>query len=545
MIAGTIAAFLMAFPTGDGQGKNVACHQPVTLAAMEGLFETEDGAPLAISDSPTWKSSRLDNPLDRAQRAQLPHLSALGCRSAGLDAFPQGSLAGQHPAALLQLSHHGGAGHHLHRASWRWPPSPCGAARSTSRAPLLWLLMLMLPFPYIANTAGWITAEVGRQPWLIYGLMRTPAGFSPHVSAGNVLFTLIGFMGMYTVLGDPLPVPGRPRDRRGAGARRQGLRRLRLVMETIWFCLVAVMIATYVVLDGFDLGAGVVHLLVARTDAERRAVLRSIGPVWDGNEVWLLAAGGTLYFAFPALYASSFSGFYLPLMIVLWLLILRGISIEFRNHVESLVWHPLWDAVFAGSSALLAIFFGAALGNVVRGVPLDRAGDFFLPLWTDFTAGPDAGILDWYTVLVAVAALLTLTVHGALWLALKNRGRARTRVPGCSPRSAWWGVLAAVIAITLVSFRVQPHLQPEFRRAPLGLRVSRCLALAGLFGMKIMNAAGRAMEAFLCLLRVHPGHADLGRRRPLSLRAALQHGPGALAHHPEHGGRDTTACKSA
>ena len=210
-------------------------------------------------------------------------------------------------------------------------------------------------------------------------------------------------------------------------------------METLWFCLVAVMLAAYVVLDGFDLGAGIVHLLIARTDEERRAVLRSIGPVWDGNEVWLLAAGGTLYFAFPALYASSFSGFYLPLMIVLWLLILRGIAIEFRNHVESLVWHPLWDAMFAGSSALLAIFFGAALGNVVRGVPLDRAGDFFLPLWTDFTTGPDAGILDWYTVLVAIAALLTLTVHGALWLALKNRGalhaRPGSRLPGVVGRA--------------------------------------------------------------------------------------------------------------
>src|ERR1039458_4919946 len=183
-------------------------------------------------------------------------------------------------------------------------------------------------------------------------------------------------------------------------------------MQTTWFCLVAVMIAMYVVLDGFDLGAGIVHLLVARTDAERCTVLGSIGPVWDGNEVWLLAAGGTLYFAFPALYASSFSGFYRPLTIVVWLLILRDNSMEFRNHIEGLVWHPFWDTVFAGSSALLAIFFGAALGNLVRGVPLDRAGDFFLPLWTDFAAGPESGILDWYTVLVAIAALLTLTEIG-------------------------------------------------------------------------------------------------------------------------------------
>jgi cytochrome d ubiquinol oxidase subunit II len=266
-------------------------------------------------------------------------------------------------------------------------------------------------------------------------------------------------------------------------------------METTWFCLVAVMLATYVVLDGFDLGAGAVHLLIARTDEERRAVLRSIGPVWDGNEVWLLAAGGTLYFAFPALYASSFAGFYLPLMIVLWLLILRGISIEFRNHIESPVWHPLWDTVFAASSALLAIFFGAALGNVVRGVPLDKAGDFFLPLWTDFAAGPEAGILDWYTILVAVAALLTLTAHGALWLALKNSGALLTRAQGLASM-VWWGVLASVIAITLVSFRVQPHLKESFAAHPW-IYVFPAFALGGLVGMKLMNAAGRAMEAFL------------------------------------------------
>src|SRR6202795_3044824 len=175
-------------------------------------------------------------------------------------------------------------------------------------------------------------------------------------------------------------------------------------METLWFCLVAVMLALYVLLDGFDLGAGAVHFLVAKTEEERRQVIASIGPVWDGNEVWLLAAAGTLYFAFPALYAASFSGFYLPLMMVLWLLMLRGISIEFRSHVESPVWRPLWDVVFGGASALLAIFFGAALGNVVRGVPLDASGFFFLPLWTDFWTGGQLGILDWYTLAIGLAA---------------------------------------------------------------------------------------------------------------------------------------------
>jgi cytochrome d ubiquinol oxidase subunit II len=269
-------------------------------------------------------------------------------------------------------------------------------------------------------------------------------------------------------------------------------------METVWFCLVAVMIAMYVVLDGFDLGAGAVHLFVARTDAERRSVLRSIGPVWDGNEVWLLAGGGTLYFAFPALYASSFSGFYLPLMIVLWLLILRGIAIEFREHVHSLVWQPLWDAVFSVASALLAIFFGAALGNVVRGVPLDRAGTFFLPLWTDFTVGKDAGggILDWYTVLVAVAALATLVVHGALWIALKTEGDLEARARRTAAR-AWWGLAASVILITFLSFHIQPHLQASFEARPWGC-VFPILALAGLVGVPLMNRRRRELAAFLC-----------------------------------------------
>ena len=143
-------------------------------------------------------------------------------------------------------------------------------------------------------------------------------------------------------------------------------------MGTIWFCLVAVMIAVYVLLDGFDLGAGAIHLLVAKTDAERRQVLASIGPVWDGNEVWLLAAGGTLYFAFPALYASGFSGFYLPLIMVLWLLILRGTSIEFRSHIKSDVWQPMLDFVFCASSLLLAVFFSEVLGSGAR--PPARCG---------------------------------------------------------------------------------------------------------------------------------------------------------------------------
>src|ERR1051325_8007415 len=167
-------------------------------------------------------------------------------------------------------------------------------------------------------------------------------------------------------------------------------------METMWFVLVAFMLTAYVILDGFDLGAGAIHFLVAKTDDERRVVLRSIGPVWDGNEVWLIAAGGTLYFAFPVLYASSFSGFYLPLTMVLWLLILRGCSIEFRSHLAEPVRRTFFDFVFTFASVLLAIFLGAALGNVLRGVPLDADASFFEPMWTNFVPSGQTGVLDWY-----------------------------------------------------------------------------------------------------------------------------------------------------
>src|SRR6202166_4293825 len=148
-------------------------------------------------------------------------------------------------------------------------------------------------------------------------------------------------------------------------------------MGALWFWIVASMLAVYVVLDGFDLGVGIVYLFVAETEQERQLTLRSIGPVWDGNEVWLLAAAGTLYFAFPALYASAFSGFYLPLMMVLWLLILRGVSLELRNHTDLGVWTSLLDGIFGLASVLLTIFFGAALANVLRGVPLQADGNFF------------------------------------------------------------------------------------------------------------------------------------------------------------------------
>ncbi len=266
-------------------------------------------------------------------------------------------------------------------------------------------------------------------------------------------------------------------------------------METLWFCLVAIMIAGYVVLDGFDLRTGVVHFCIGRTESQRRLLLKSIGPVWDGNEVWLLAGGGTLYFAFPALYASGFSGFYLPLMMVLWLLILRGIAIEFRNHLENPIWRPFFDGVFTLASALLAIFFGAALGNVIRGVPLDSSGFFFLPLWTDFTAGKDAGILDWYTVLTGLLALFTLAQHGSLWVAHKTDDILQQRARRVST-VAWFAVVTLTAVVTLATFWIQPQVPANMAARPWGY-VFPALALAGLLGVLIFRSRADDWKAFL------------------------------------------------
>jgi len=266
-------------------------------------------------------------------------------------------------------------------------------------------------------------------------------------------------------------------------------------METFWFIALAGMLATYVVLDGFDIGAGILSLFVARNDAERRQVISSVGPVWDGNEVWLVAAGGTLFFAFPKLFALAFSGFYLPLIMVLWFLIFRGLGIEMRHYFNDPLWNQFWDVAFFVSSLLLVIFFGAALGNVVRGVPIDEAGIFFEPLWTNFLVGENTGILDWYTVLVGVAALVSLTHHGALWLADRTEGPVAIRstkwAKGLGPL-----VLVLALLITIPTFLIQPILKNNLAARPWGL-VFPFLAFLGWLVSVIAIRKGATRKAFL------------------------------------------------
>lgn len=229
-------------------------------------------------------------------------------------------------------------------------------------------------------------------------------------------------------------------------------------METFWYMVVTLMLGIYVVLDGFDFGVGIIYPVVAKTEMERRTALDAIGPVWNGNEVWLIAAGGLLFMAFPKAYAAGFSGFYLALIIVLWLFIGRGLALELRSHVDDVLWRQLWDLAFSGASMLLAIVFGAALGNLIRGVPLNQDGYFFVALWTNFMTGPEPGILDWYTVLMGLAAAAILAFHGANYLAMKTDGELRVRASSLSKLSG-----LAVIGLVVLVLATIPFVQPSFR----------------------------------------------------------------------------------
>ena len=270
-------------------------------------------------------------------------------------------------------------------------------------------------------------------------------------------------------------------------------------MEALWFALAAVMVAIYVVLDGFDFGAGALHLAVAKSDRERRQLLAAIGPFWDGNEVWLLAAGGVLFLAFPKVLAAGLSGFYLAIFMLLWVLILRGAAIELRSHVEDRMWRSFWDAAFCLASALAPVLLGAALGNVLRGVPLGADGWFALPLFASFSpypgAGGELGILDWYTLLCGVTALVAILHHGALFLAWKTDGEVRGR----SVRTAAI-LFAPLIVLWLLATFATARLAPEIFRA-LGARplawLATLLFLAGLSASFVGRQRGRDLVAFL------------------------------------------------
>jgi len=263
-------------------------------------------------------------------------------------------------------------------------------------------------------------------------------------------------------------------------------------MELFWYIVLVIMLAVYVVLDGYDFGAGIIHLFFAKNEKDKKAITNAIGPFWDANEVWLIAVGGVLFFAFPTLYASSFSGFYLPLIMILWLLIFRAIGLELRGQIHNPIWEIVWDKAFGVASLLLALFFGVALGNVVRGVNLgmvengistQEAHYFFLPLWNS-TFSPQAeqlGILDWFTVLLGVVGVVALTIHGANWIIFKTNSGLNEKL-----KKIVFYLNFILLTLVIISLSIWHIIEPQpfrnFIESPL-LWIFPLITFSGIFGL--------------------------------------------------------------
>lgn len=255
-------------------------------------------------------------------------------------------------------------------------------------------------------------------------------------------------------------------------------------LQAIWFILVAVLLTVFAVLDGFDLGVGFWHL-GARGDDERRTLLNAIGPVWDGNEVWLLTGGGALFAAFPPVYASVFSGFYLAIVLLALALIVRAVSLEFRSKEESTLWRKVWDVAFSVSSAVAGLLFGVALGNVLGGVPLNDHGDY---------TGTFLQLLDPYSLFIGVLGLTMLAFHGACFIQLKATGALEQRAHRWAKGAGIAFVVLLLVAMG-VTISTQPHLLENLRALPV-LWIVPVAALGTVVAAVAFTLKGRPLHAF-------------------------------------------------
>lgn len=228
-----------------------------------------------------------------------------------------------------------------------------------------------------------------------------------------------------------------------------------LDLNSIWFILVGILLAGYAILDGFDLGVGTLHLLVKK-DEERRVLINSIGPVWDGNEVWLVTGGGALFAAFPDVYATVFSGFYTAFMILLFVLIFRAVAIEFRSKLDAKWWRQMWDVLFSVASIFIAFLMGVALGNIVTGVPVGADKEF---------AGSFFGLITPYTVLVGLTTVALFMMHGAIYLVMKTEGEIEEKVRGWINNAIIFFVICYV-STTMATLVYYPHMTQHFKEAP-------------------------------------------------------------------------------
>jgi cytochrome bd ubiquinol oxidase subunit II len=237
-------------------------------------------------------------------------------------------------------------------------------------------------------------------------------------------------------------------------------------MVEVWYGLLCVTLVLFAVLDGWNIGAGLVHLAVARSRAERGQAIVALGPLWSWNEVWLVAMGGTLALAFPRVMGVAFAGLYLPLWLVLWAFVVRGIAIEVRNHLDDPLWHAAWDFGFAAASGVLAVLLGTILGAVIRGLPLDESGRFSLSLFTDFRVTGRVGLLDWYTLSTAAYTVVLLAAHGCTFLGVHTGEEVHAR---CGPwaRRLWLVALALFPILAAETWVVRPDLFESLAARPI------------------------------------------------------------------------------
>jgi cytochrome bd ubiquinol oxidase subunit II len=260
-----------------------------------------------------------------------------------------------------------------------------------------------------------------------------------------------------------------------------------MTLADIWFVLFILIVSGYLILDGFDMGVGILHVPLARTDMERRTFLNSIGPVWDGNEVWLVLAGGVLFACFPLVYASLFSGFYLAFMLVLLVMILRTVALEFRSKEQSTRWRSTWDTVFCLASGGLALLLGVAFGNVLSGVPLDANGDIQVSL---------IDLLTPFALLVGVTTVAMLASHGAIYLVMKTDGELQARIERVLPRLlVTFFVLNTLVVVAMVLFRQDITERYTNDIWPV---IFPAAALAALIGAWTFVRRGQTFRAFIC-----------------------------------------------
>jgi cytochrome d ubiquinol oxidase subunit II len=261
------------------------------------------------------------------------------------------------------------------------------------------------------------------------------------------------------------------------------------MLESIWFVLWGVLWAVYFMLDGFDLGLGSLAPVLAKTESEKRMVYNAMGPFWNGNEVWLITAGGVTFAAFPTTYAVMFSGLYSALMLILFALILRGIAMEFRSQVESRAWRGLWDICTTVGSFLPALLLGVAFANIFQGIPIDESGTYQGTLFT---------LLNPYGLLGGLLFVFLFLVHGALWLAVKTEGTLYNRAVSMASK-LWVGLLVTAVAF-LVATWFSTHLYDNYIKNPLFYAVPLVLipviTVVALIMIRFFIAKGQPWKAW-------------------------------------------------